>query len=181
MGVLVFITIDDKPVYGCQRNRADICTWILREENLFMGIALSKLMKDIGTAVQNANAAIEERAVDVYLNQGYRRGKEMGEDGGTSFYTPVTYTLGLPAGGGNKKLEVPATALMHHSTLQLEQVNVKLRFLIEESDGEEVEVKVKSEGDDSDMYSVSELSMQFRTAPPAEGTARVENHHLRAL
>ena len=145
-----------------------------------MGIALSKLVKDVGIAVQNANAAIEEHAVNVYLNQGYRMsGKD--EDGGTPLYTPITYTLGIPADGGNKKLEVPATALMHHSTLQLEQVNVKLRFLLEGSDGEEVQVKVKSEGDESDKDSVSELSMQFRTAPPAEGTARVENHHLRAL
>lgn len=40
-------------------------------EGVSMGIPLSNLIDNIGTAVQNANAMLEQRAVAAYLGQGY--------------------------------------------------------------------------------------------------------------
>lgn len=146
-----------------------------------MGIALSKLMEDIGNSVQNANAAIERYAAEVYLAQGYAKMKADEQNMTGKTYEPITYKLNLTTAGGKKKIEVPVTALMQHSSLQLEQVNVKLRFSIEEGDGEEVRVRVNAPGEEKDSELISELSMQFRTAPPAEGVARIENRHIQTL
>lgn len=146
-----------------------------------MGIPLSKLMEDIGSAVQKANTAIEQYAAAAYLAQGYAESKERTDHTNETMYEPITYMLNIPTAGGKKKIQVPATALMHHSSLQLEQVDVKLRFALEQSEGEEVLVRVKDAGTAGEADMVSELSMQFKTAPPAEGTARIENRHIQTL
>lgn len=146
-----------------------------------MGIMLSKLMEAIGDAVQNANAAIEQHAATVYLAQGYAESKESTEQSVGKSYDPITYMLNIPVAGGKKKMQVPATVLMHHSSLQLEQVDIKLRFILEQSEGEEVLVKVKDAGTTGEADMVSKLAMQFKTAPPTEGTARIENRHIQTL
>lgn len=145
-----------------------------------MGVPLSKLITDVGMAVQNANVEIEKYAAEAYLIQGYIP-KELNGTDEKPEYHPVTYKMSIPTTEGRKAVEVPATILMNHSTLSLEQVDVKLKFILEESTGEEVMVKVKSAGGAKDMYSVSELDMQFKTSPPSEGTARVENQHIQSL
>jgi hypothetical protein len=89
-----------------------------------MGIPLSKLIEDIGIAVQKANRAIEENAAAIYLRQAYRP-KDGDNTGGTEAYIPVSYTLYTPGGDGfQKPVNVPLTVLMHNTTLQLESVNV---------------------------------------------------------
>ncbi len=145
-----------------------------------MGVPLSKLITDVGLAVQNANAAIERYAAEAYLVQGYVPQDIDGTDEKPEYH-PVTYRLNIPTAGGKKAVDVPATALMNHTTLSLEQVDVRLKFVLEESTGEEVMVRVKSTGNAKEMYSVSELAMQFKTSPPSEGTARVENRHIQSL
>lgn len=149
-----------------------------------MGMSLSGLMEQIGIAVQNANAAIEQYASEIYLKQGYvEREKEDQEDGDehAKAYEPITFLLDMPTENSKRKMRVPVTALMHHSSLQLEQVDVKLRFALEEREGEEVNVKVIGTEQDNDSNAVSELSMQFRTALPPEGTARIENRHIQTM
>lgn len=145
-----------------------------------MGAPLSKLITDVGLAVQNANAAIERYAAEAYLVQGYVPQDIDGTDEKPEYH-PVTYRLNISTAGGKKAVDVPATALMNHTTLSLEQVDVRLKFVLEESTGEEVMVRVKSTGNAKEMYSVSELAMQFKTSPPSEGTARVENRHIQSL
>lgn len=93
---------------------------------------VSKLMEDIGKAVQNANSAIEQYAAEAYLTQGYAGNETDGQNTGEKSYEPITYKLNIATAGGKKNLEVPATVLMHHSSLQLEQVDVKLCFIKEE-------------------------------------------------
>ena len=96
-----------------------------------MGMSLFRLMEQIGIAVQNANAAIEQYASEIYLKQGYvEREKDDQEDGdeNAKAYEPITFLLDMPTENSKRKMRVPVTALMHHSSLQLEQVDVKLRF-----------------------------------------------------
>ncbi len=143
-----------------------------------MGIALSSLIERIGVSVQHANAMIEQTAVAAYLGQGYEVKKE---DGKGEEYIPVSYALRIPTAEGEKQVNVPVTALMHHNSLKLEQVDIKLKFLIEEGDGEDLVVSVKPLEDVKDSFSMSELSLQFKSAPPAEGTARVNNRHVQTL
>ncbi|MBO5523021.1 MAG: DUF2589 domain-containing protein [Roseburia sp.] len=144
-----------------------------------MGIPLSKLIDQIGTAVQNANAMLEQRAVAAYLGQGYEGVPS--EEGGETEFEPVSYTINIPSSGGKKQLKVPVTALMHHSSLQLEQVDVKLRFVVEEGEADEIIVSPKSSADAKDSFSMSELSLQFKSVQLSEGTARINNHYIQNL
>lgn len=70
---------------------------------------------------------------------------------------------------------------MHHSSLQLEQVDVKLRFVVEEGEEDEIIVSPKTSADTKDSYSMSELSLQFKSVPLSEGTARINNHYIQNL
>lgn len=146
-----------------------------------MGIPLSKLLEGIGNAVQNANLAIEQYAAAEYLKQGYAEMKDEQKTDGDRLYEPITYMLNISTASGKRKIQVPATVLMHHSSLQLEQVDVKLRFVMEGGDESEIEVKIKEAENREETGLVSELSMQFKTAPLSEGMARIENRHIQML
>lgn len=141
-----------------------------------MGMELSDLIERIGIAVQNANSAIEQVAVAAYLGQSYDRVNDAGQDK----YTPVSFQVSVPTAAGEKKVNVPVTALMHHTSLRLEQVDVNLKFQIEEDSGDRVMVSVKSPKH-PEASTLNELSLQFKSAPPAEGMARIDHHHVQAL
>ena len=142
-----------------------------------MAISLSGLIEQIGTAVQDANAMLEQRAAAAYLGQGYER--ITGNDGEEEF-VPVSYTIQILS-AGERKLQVPVTALMHHNSLQLAQVDVKLRFLPEEGENGELLISPQPMDENLSAYSFSELSLQFGTTAPAEGTARIHNRHIQNL
>ncbi|MGN0141189.1 MAG: DUF2589 domain-containing protein [Roseburia sp.] len=143
-----------------------------------MAISLSNLIEQIGTAVQDANAMLEQRALVAYLGQGYERVTENGDE---EEFVPVSYTIQIPSAGEKRKLQVPITALMHHNSLQLVQVDVKLRFLPEEGENGELMISPQPMAENSSAYSLSELSLQFGTTAPAEGTARIHNRQIQNL
>ena len=144
-----------------------------------MAVELSKLMEAIGIAVQNANLAIEGKTAETYLKQGYKIEKK--EDENKEVYVPITCDLNIASGNDTKTLKVPITVLIHHTSLQLEQVDVKLNFILEESNEEKLMVRIGSLENNESSYCTSQLSMQFKTAPPAEGTARLENKYIQTL
>ena len=146
-----------------------------------MGVLLSKLIEDIGVAVQKANRAIEENAAAIYLRQAYKPKGGDTVDEMEHAYVPVSYTLYIPGEGSfQKPINVPLTVLMHNTTLQLESVNVHLRFCIDEDNGEVV-VSVKPHERADNSPQTSELSLQFKVSPPPEGEARVVNRYTAAL
>lgn len=144
-----------------------------------MGVSLSALIGNIGVSVQKANAIIEQTAVAVYLEQGYDYNQN-GENAQDE-YVPIQYALHMQTASGKKKLQVPVTALMHHSSLKLEQVDVRLKFVVEENLEDDLIVSVKSSSDRMENLSMSELSMQFKNQVQAEGVARINNYHVQTL
>lgn len=143
-----------------------------------MGIALSDLIEQIGLSVQNANAAIEQMAAAVYLGQSFTRVNNNQPD--LEEFTPISYTINLPSPEGQKKINVPVTALMNHTSLKLEQVDVKLKFSIEECEKDSITVSAVS-SDEPDNSNQNELSLQFKNTPSAEGMARVDHHYIQTL
>lgn len=141
-------------------------------------ISLSDLISQIGISVQNANAAIEQVALAAYLGQGYDRAfnQEMSQEE----FTPISYTLHIPTPAGKKQINVPVTALMHHTSLKLEQVDVKLKFQIEKSEEDTIYVSVKPSVNPEESV-MNELSLQFKSSPPAEGMARIDQHQVQVL
>lgn len=143
-----------------------------------MGIALSSLIEQIGISVQKANALIEQTSVAAYLEQGYEKSSNMEDDAVT--FVPVSYTINIPSPEGKKQLHVPVTALMHHTSLKLEQVDVNLKFLIEEKQKEDIIVSLEPTNTFSAAVT-SELSLQFKNTPPTEGMARIDQRHIQTL
>lgn len=146
-----------------------------------MAMQLSTLIENVGRAVLNANVAIEQTAVAAYLGQGYDRVEMKRENGNEYEYIPVGYKIQVPTTSGNKMLHVPVTALMEHSSLQLAEVDVKLKFEVEEDDGDDVMVSVRSPKDSKDNFLLSELSLQFKTSVSSEGIARLNNRYVQSL
>jgi hypothetical protein len=98
-------------------------------------------------------------------------------------YSPVMYTIHMPGTEKEKHLRVPVTALIHNTSLQLEQVEIKLKFYITEETG-------KNNGDMSisfsnknskDLQGLSEMTLHFNNAQTPEGVARVNNRHVQTL
>lgn len=143
-----------------------------------MGISLSSLIEQIGISVQKANALIEQTSIAAYLEQGYEKSSKTGNDAET--FVPVSYTINIPSSSEKKQIHVPVTALMHHTSLKLEQVDVNLKFMIEESKKEDIIVSLKP-ADISSETVASELSLQFKNTPPAEGMARIDQRHIQTL
>lgn len=161
--------------------------FILENEVMNVSIPLSKLMEDISRSVQNSNFLLEQMASEMYLQNGYQKNLVHGEkgtdfaNGAKEVLVPVTYSIRLNAPGENKELKVPATALMHHSTMQLEQVDVTLRFSVSGETGDQgILVDVKSKLlENSDK--ISEMKLHYQRDSASEGIARVENRHYQNL
>ena len=144
-------------------------------------------MEDISRSVQNSNFLLEQMSSEMYLQNGYKKETILEKNGVSSdekekdVLGPVTYSLRLSTGGKEKELQVPATALMHHSTMQLEQVDVSLRFSVSghtEDQGILVDVKSKLL-ENSDK--ISEMKLRYQRDSAAEGISRVETHHYQNL
>lgn len=153
-----------------------------------MSIPLSKLLEDISRSVQNSNFLLEQMSADMYLQSGYQKaGNTDGKSGVSSsendgdVLVPVTYSLRITTAGKAKELKVPATALMHHSTMQLEQVDVSLRFSVSghtEEDGILVDVKPKPL---ENSERISEMKLSYHRDSASEGISRVETHHYQNI
>ncbi len=148
-----------------------------------MAIPLAKLMEDISRSVQNSNFLLEQMSAEMYLQTGYQKTNisgKVGEEKG-ELLVPVTYSLRLSEAGQEKDLKVPATALMHHSTMQLEQVDVSLRFTVTghtDEQGVMVEVKPKVL---ENSEKISEMKLRYQRDSSSEGVSRLETHHYQNL
>lgn len=70
---------------------------------------------------------------------------------------------------------------VQNANAAIEQVDVKLKFLLEEGGEDGVMMAVKSPEDMRDGFSMSELSLQFKSTPSAEGMARINNRYVQVL
>lgn len=146
-----------------------------------MEIAFKDLITSIGVSVQEARRAIEDAAMELYF-QGYEK-----DSADSSVYTPIQRRIRLPVGTASRKiLEVPVTALYHHNVMELDSVDVKLKFLPcepSQNDGkEELRLELRSpEDENGSERPCSELSLSFRSSPAPEGVARVNGHSFKPL
>jgi hypothetical protein len=148
-----------------------------------MGIALSKLIDSIGIGVQKVCKVMDERAAELFLH-GYAdvkgipmfSGEGMGR--GTDLF-PINYSLYLSDGDKKELVIVPVVSLLHNNSMQLESVEMTLRFVIEDRKDEEIYVSVKPEPDTEKIEPLSELKLKFKTTPPTEGETRMIEKQLK--
>ncbi|GHV08555.1 hypothetical protein FACS1894217_11200 [Clostridia bacterium] len=142
-----------------------------------MSVLLSTLINKIGLSVQNAGSIIEKAAADLYLARGYAPGTDEHE------FTPIMYSLTLPSNDGSsdgsKKINVPVTALVHNTSLLLDEVEVRLKFRVAGTDkGGNLAVNVTSFLTKS---TVSELTLRFKNSPSPEGMAKLGDKHIKNI
>ncbi len=150
-----------------------------------MQVELSALLSQLGQAVQEAQDYLERQGVTRYCSYFTPAGQTPGEDGKVAApapLRPVSHRFALPDGtGGTSQVEVPEAALVQHSTMALDTVQMRLNVLpaVREEDGAVVvEVGPSGEGVDG---AYSQLELTFRSGPCAEGAARVSQKAIQTL
>lgn len=148
-----------------------------------MQMELSTLLSQLGQAVQEAQDHLERKGVERYCS--YFTPAARGEDGkaaGPAPLCPVSHRFAIPDGaGGTSQVEVPEAALVQHSAMALDTVQMRLNVLpaLREEDGAVVvEVGPSGEGVDG---TYSQLELTFRSGPSAEGIARVNQKTIQTL
>lgn len=143
-----------------------------------MEMKFQDLLTAIGASVQQARQVIEDSAVELYF-QGYEK-----KEGDPPVYAPIQRQIQLPGSGSShsgKIVGVPITTLYHHNAMSLDSVDVKLKFLPSERDGDLwIEVKPRQETETAE-FPYSELSLSFKSQASPEGMARVDGNFIKIL
>lgn len=129
-----------------------------------MSILMGDLLEMIGKAVHQAQEALEQKALSTFW-KGFTGDDEL---------TPLTKTLIIPRSREEqtRKVTVSIPALLHHHSLRLNHVTVKLKAKVNHgSDG--LTVELASTKEDADEGQLSEMELVFNLDGPAEGISRV--------
>lgn len=133
-----------------------------------MAILLNDLLGQLSQSICYANQIMEKTSLQQYMDQGYARRENN--------YQPVTFSLSLNR--ESEQYDIPVTALMHNSSMKLEQVEVKLKFLLEEQNGQ---IMVECRGDKASEGKLSEMTLSFHNTPASEGVGKITDHHLKTI
>lgn len=141
-----------------------------------MEVKLTDLLTSIGSSVQEARRALEDSAMELYF-QGYQK-----DSADNPVYSPIERQIRLPLGTvSGKILEVPLTALYHHNVMELDTVNIKLKFQPCDINGD-LGLDIKPPESEDALHSpYSELSLSFCREAAPEGIARVNEHSVKML
>lgn len=143
-----------------------------------MKIPLSVLVASVGQAVQQAQDQLEHHSVQSFC----RCFSAADALGGPPVLTPRSRRFALPDGaGGVREVEAPEAALMSHNAISLDTVQVRLNVLpTVEENSDTVLVEVGPAGEAADAR-YSQLELTFRSAPAAEGIARVNQDAMKFM
>lgn len=133
-----------------------------------MAILLNDLLGQLSQSICYANQIMEKTSLQQYMGQGYAKRENN--------YQPVTFSLSLNR--ESEQYDIPVTALMHNSSMKLEQVEVKLKFLLEEQNGQ---IMVECRGDKASEGKLSEMTLSFHNTPASEGVGKITDHHLKTI
>lgn len=133
-----------------------------------MAILLNDLLGQLSQSICYANQIMEKTSLQQYMDQGYAKRENN--------YQPVTFSLSLNR--ESEQYDIPVTALMHNSSMKLEQVEVKLKFLLEEQNGQ---IMVECRGDKASEGKLSEMTLSFHNTPASEGAGKITDHHLKTI
>lgn len=142
-------------------------------------VKLEKLVESIGVSIQKAQKAIESQTVDLYFQE-YQAAEDQPDR-----YAPVTRQIQLPTNNAlnakEKIVEVPLTALYNHNAIMLDSVDIQLKFVASEKDGElYLDVQSNHEPDET-RTDYSEMSLHFKKADSSEGIARLTDQTVKLL
>lgn len=135
------------------------------EENT---MKMEQLLQAMGDAVQDAHRLMEFSSMQSYLEQFFEPAKT---DADTVSYQPKSLCIQLPAEMGGRTIQAPLAALVHHNSLNVDYVKLKLNIHLDEEN--EITVAPASPAGEQDCPS-GELEIVFKGSAPPEGIARIE-------
>lgn len=139
-----------------------------------MTILLKELLEEISSAISSANYIMEETALEQYIAQGYK--KNDANNGSGDCYTPLTLNIALQDGSETRR--IPISALVHNTTMRLEQVDMKLKFnMYEQESGIMVSCMPAGAQDNT----LNEMTLQFRNTASPEGIAKITDNHMKKI
>ena len=151
----------------------------------FMAMDFDEFMESISIGVSRANRAVELSGLENYLVNGFSghgfpaKDVENSLDGtdalkGRDSFNPSLLSMRV----GEQNRDVPVTALLHNTSMRLEQVDMTIKLHFAEDNGRLMVVCAPSGAEDADL---SEIKLQFRNSPAAEGVARVNDNYINKL
>ena len=139
---------------------------------------LDAMLGAISSAVSNANRTVEMEALHGYLDSGFQSGssdglRANGNPDGVEML-PLSFNMTI----GEKKHTVPVSALLHNTSMRLDQVDMTVRFRLSEAGGKLMAICTDGNDDGKD---ISEMKLSFKNAPSSEGMARISSSQIRQL
>ncbi len=138
-------------------------------------VKFETLVTSIGISLQNAQKTIENQNTTLYF-QDYEVQDE-------NVYTPVTRRISMPGSDPANAgiIDVPLTALQNHSSLMLDSVDINLKFVAGERNGD-LCLGIKSAHEPDELQNeYSEMSLHFKKADTSEGIARLTDKAIKQL
>ena len=138
-----------------------------------MAIVLEDLLCGISKAICNANSHMEETALQQYMSQGYKEPDANRDD---ASYSPLTFDVALRQ--GEQARHIPISALMHNTTMRLEQVDMKLKFKMYEQNGK---IMVDCMPNHMADATLDEMTLQFKNSVSTEGIYKISDAHMKNI
>ncbi len=142
-------------------------------------VKFEELVTSIGMSIENARKTIENQAVELYFQE-YKK-----SDNQSEVYVPLNRRIDMPVsttpGAKSKIMDIPLTALHNHNTTVLDSVDIRLKFVASERDGE-LYVAIKSCQEPEEIRNdYSEMSLHFKNVDVSEGMARLTDQTVKLL
>jgi len=150
-----------------------------------MAMDFDEFMESISIGISRANRAVELSGLENYLVNGFSgngfpaRDVEGNLDGaedleGRESFQPSLLSMQV----GEQSRKVPVTALLHNTSMRLEQVDLSIKLRFAEDNGRLMVVCAPSGAEDADL---SEIRLQFKNSPSAEGVSRMNDSYIKKL
>lgn len=152
---------------------------------------LEELLSTIGKSIRDTLKAVEEHSLTRYLEY---FDSEEGSDGKLKLQ-PKTVTIPVPAADGTyEPREIPIVALMHHSSLQIEELRLKFHVHMDDEDDREGKARVHARlvplgvrsshpgAEHAEEHSsFADVEVFFKRGEPNEGVARISGSYYKIL
>lgn len=142
-----------------------------------MSLPLAQILSEVSVAVQQANKYIDSYTAESYIEQGYNY-IDSNQD---KTLQPKTYKIIMP--NNKEELNVPQTILMNHKSIQLDEIDFKLKIALVEDENNDNDGQLLANIAPSNENSnfISEINLHFKSTPTPEGTARIQSKYLQDL
>ncbi|MDO5558491.1 MAG: DUF2589 domain-containing protein [Oscillospiraceae bacterium] len=136
---------------------------------------LEDLISSVSSSVRQAQSSVEKNNVKQYVDTYFKKLKD--SDGSL---TPVTKAFKIKS-SDSSKIDVPLVSLVNHSTVTLDQVNIKMNVIMSVNSSNQIEAALTASSDNCETNMASEIELIYKQKDPAEGLARVTQETLKLI